>query len=931
MPGQLFPLIDAHFNEEELRTLCLMLGEDYESLGGRGKTANARELADRMRRQGRLPELLARLQQERPLVSWPELPPDTPITDPLTAYHHKLAQELAHPGKEFDGRFVQLTLLLNKGEGEFARSDTQFQDLGELLHRVQERVVVLLGRPGCGKTTLLKRRQLEYAQTPPPGQTTFFARLNTYRGDPPPDPYDWLAQAWPRQYPGLPTFDDLFAHGRFLFLLDGLNEMPHRHRDDYEERIGRWQLFLQEYAHCGNSFVISCRSLDYSASLGSEEAPALQVQVEDLNAAQIEQFLERNAPAHAGMVMQTLHRDPRQLDLYKTPLYLRLLADKVAETGQMPTGRAALFTYFVRRALRREVEPKRPLFTLPELLSPDDRQRILHNWWADDHHLPDEGLLLPQLARLAYQMQAGQPGEDKGQVSLPETKARALLPPPQAQHILDAAWQLNVLDRRLDKQEKEIAFYHQLLQEYFAARVLAQQPEPARLHVLWQADKVTPSLAEKVASLQKGEPLPPLPATGWEQTALLAAAMTPDPESFVNGLIPANLPWAARYAAAPDVAVSDGLKSRLREFLRNRVVDRNADLRARMDAAEALAELGDPRFARRSGPHGDYLRPPLAPIPAGTYPIGDDHSQWDDEKPAHTVEMAAFEMGVFPVTNAEYALFMRARGYEDEQWWQTEAAKAWWRGESTSEGRKIYYRDRREYLQDIDDEAIQSWENWTPEELEFQLWLKHSDPDELEQELEKAFPEGKVYRQPEYWDDGRFNHPARPVVGICWFEALAYCTWLSAQTGERFDLPTEVEWEAAARGKKGRAYAYGPTFDPSLCNTFETHIRRTTPVGVFPGGQTPEGVADLCGNVWEWTTTLWGSDVNTPDFKYPYVAADGRENRQDPQSRRVVRGGSWGNNRNFARAAFRNHVLPVDRLSNLGIRVVRRPPSHLDL
>lgn len=307
MPGQLFPLIDAHFNEEELRTLCLMLGLEYESLGGRGKTANARELAEQMRRQGRLPELLALLRQERPLVAWPELPPDTPPTDPLAAYHQKLAQELAAPSKEFDGRFVQLTLLLNKGEGEFARSDAQFQDLGELLNRVQERVVVLLGRPGCGKTTLLKRRQLAYAQAALPGHTTFLARLNTYRGDPPPDPYHWLAQAWPRQYPGLPAFDDLFAHGRFLLLLDGLNEMPHRHRDDYEERIGRWQLFLQEYAHGGNTFVFSCRSLDYSASLGSEETPALQVQVEDLSPDQIEQFLQRNAPAHAHMVMQALH------------------------------------------------------------------------------------------------------------------------------------------------------------------------------------------------------------------------------------------------------------------------------------------------------------------------------------------------------------------------------------------------------------------------------------------------------------------------------------------------------------------------------------------------------------------------------------------------------------------------------------------------
>ncbi len=64
-----------------------------------------------------------------------------------------------------------------------------------------------------------------------------------------------------------------------------------------------------------------------------------------------------------------------------------------------------------------------------------------------------------------------------------------------------------------------------------------------------------------------------------------------------------------------------------------------------------------------------------------------------------------------------------------------------------------------------------------------------------------------------YWDDSRFNHPAQPVVGVSWFEARAYCAWLSAQTGQAYRLPSEVEWEAAARGFESRQYAYGPDFD----------------------------------------------------------------------------------------------------------------------
>jgi hypothetical protein len=108
-----------------------------------------------------------------------------------------------------------------------------------------------------------------------------------------------------------------------------------------------------------------------------------------------------------------------------------------------------------------------------------------------------------------------------------------------------------------------------------------------------------------------------------------------------------------------------------------------------------------------------------------------------------------------------------------------------------------------------------------------------------------------------WWNDPAYNHPAQPVVGVCWHEARAYCAWLSAQTGQDYRLPSEVEWEAAARGRAGRRYAWEGDFDPSRCNSFESHVRGTTPVGVFPDGDTPQGIADMSGNVWEWTGSLY--------------------------------------------------------------------------
>lgn len=156
------------------------------------------------------------------------------------------------------------------------------------------------------------------------------------------------------------------------------------------------------------------------------------------------------------------------------------------------------------------------------------------------------------------------------------------------------------------------------------------------------------------------------------------------------------------------------------------------------------------------------------------------------------------------------------------------------------------------------------------------------------------------------------------MVGITWFEARAYCAWLAAQAGRPFRLPTEAEWEAAARGKDGRRYAYGDGFDAGLCNTFETHIRHTTPVGVFPGGETPEGLVDMTGNTWDWTSSLY--------MPYPYDAKDGREDPVTGEGRRVVRGGSWNYSQQAARAAYRGDGTPYYRHYSLGVRLACSSP-----
>jgi formylglycine-generating enzyme required for sulfatase activity/energy-coupling factor transporter ATP-binding protein EcfA2 len=171
---------------------------------------------------------------------------------------------------------------------------------------------------------------------------------------------------------------------------------------------------------------------------------------------------------------------------------------------------------------------------------------------------------------------------------------------------------------------------------------------------------------------------------------------------------------------------------------------------------------------------------------------------------------------------------------------------------------------------------------------------------------------------------GRESHP---VVKVDLNDALAYCHWLSAMTGKPITLPSEAEWEKAARGVADqRAYPWGEIFDAARCNVDESGFEGTTPVGIFLDGASPYGCLDMAGNVWEWTRSLWGKDFSKADFGYPYDPADAKREALDAGNDiwRVVRGGSWLNHLVYARCASRLRNLPGSRLGPQGFRVVLR-------
>ncbi len=192
----------------------------------------------------------------------------------------------------------------------------------------------------------------------------------------------------------------------------------------------------------------------------------------------------------------------------------------------------------------------------------------------------------------------------------------------------------------------------------------------------------------------------------------------------------------------------------------------------------------------------------------------------------------------------------------------------------------------------------------------------------------QAFIDDDGYQNLDYWTQikkpasksSRWTQINRPREIVNWFEAIAFCRWLSQRINIDVNLPTEQQWEKAARGTKALIYPWGNRYKFGYANLHETrkktgnwHLKQTSAVGHFPKGSSPESVMDMSGNVWEWCLNTYD---NTNDISI--------SDRSEP---RVLRGGSWGSGPNVAHSTDRYRLYPGGRYDNVGFRVVCSHPS----
>ncbi|MBI5305490.1 MAG: SUMF1/EgtB/PvdO family nonheme iron enzyme [Chloroflexi bacterium] len=774
------------------------------------------------------------------------------------------------------------------GAGPEARLETvPLADITEAL--AKHSAFVILGEPGAGKTTTLQKIAFEAARkllSGEPGPVPLFVRLSMQAER---TPFDFLETEW-RQRTGSDLADALSA-GRVLLLADGINELPLGPERD--KRLKAWRLFLNEYCE-SSQVVFTSREKDYDQQLNLP-----RVRVEPLDDARITDYLQRNDAQGLAAYLD----DPRSRlrEMAGNPFNLWLLTLKYKDNQTGMENRGQLLDWFVQSLLKREKDQA-------------------HSDWIHRR------VQMTALAQLAYQMQKQGQG-----LTFPFKIAEAALPttvdlagediPIRPLTLFRLARAATILDPGIDP---DIRFYHHLLQEYFAALELRRRFDASEdLGALWKCKR----LASEMPAAQVGDwdPLPEPPATGWEVTTILACGLAHAPARLIEAVRPHNPVLAGRMLDEAGMAKPDAVTKLVRADLLADLYDPAVHLRARLQAGFALGRIGDPRFEPQMLNGVKVIVPTMVRVPAGKYVIGDDASQYDDEKPQHEIELPAFEIGKWSVTNAEYACFIDASGYKDERYWKTDLAKRWLRGEDVTGGQFASWLRLWKALQETPNwkEQLERTGSYSPEQLKTYEQVAGLSEEELKTELGKSLS-NKSREQPQWWNDAQYNNPAQPVVGITWFEANAYCAWLSEMTAREYRLPSEVEWEAAAcglpspsqgegLGMRVRTYPWGDDWDAACANTIEGRVMRPSPVGAYraAGGVGECGAEDQSGNTWDWMSTQYRD--------YPYQAED-REN-PEAEGERVVRGGSWLNVAFAARWAIRDRLVPDNFTNNLGFRL----------
>lgn len=816
----------------------------------------------------------------------------TPVQPPQWRRHvlRHLGDRPTLPGDDWAGRdaaeavYVPLsTTWSSRGEQQWQGPGTRpkRRKLADLLTHPDHHYLLVKGGPGSGKSTFARASTV--ASLANPSQLTLYLELRDLGGwlanrpeDSASSLLDWAAAALEAHGLGESALKAWLGFGRTTWMLDGLDEIT-----DVRLRVRAAALierFAAQVTATRDRVIVTSRphAVEDPAVRDALRVGGAAAEVAALNREEILDFLTRwyaarpqasrgSDPAHAAeQLFKHLLSAPQLLELSGSPLLLAVTAALYVQRGRLPERRVELLEWTTHALIDRRFGPGAGG---SRARTAKVRQALM----AISLRMMNQGALRT--------IGDGELRELIGQTWPPAPDA----PRPDSVELELLAMNLESHSGLLvvEAHPPRCRFTHFVYQEFLAARAIAETEDPAAIlrprfgDVAWR--EVILMTTEYLGATHRTRLIGLVSAlarwAGEEEDACgrLGLAL----HALLNTQLDILPPDELAYLCLAAASALDGRDSK-------------SSALQRIELGILLGRIGDPRLGLSKETRWVHQA-------GGTFWEGSDTGR-GSEKPRREARIEhPFFFGKYPITNAEFEGFVRAGGYK------ALGLRRWW----SAEGREVW----RAFTSDQAHPA-----------MAFVL-SKHP---------------GQLSDKPYGWSNPRWDEPNQPVVGVSFYEAEAFCRWLNScwekqrppwlAQGLEARLPNQWEWEVVAAGIAGRTYPWGdtPAPGPELAN-FSAQWGRTTPVGTFPEGATPEGVMDLAGNVWEWCQD------RCVDPARPQAAQGAQTPAAAGESvlyGRVIRGGSWATDAHALRSCCQEAMSAGYRNLDVGFRIVLGLPGR---
>lgn len=677
-------------------------------------------------------------------------------------------------------------------------------------------------------------------------------------------------------------FDELSANG-ILLLVDGLDELDIH---DRKELLNILNVFCE---NPDNVVIATIRKeVLVEDSWINEISGFQQITLAEFNREQVENYIykwkkynnieKHNKSQSIDQIVKTIFENPYLKELATNPLFLTLMMLISDKDGAFPNSRTRVYEEAIKL--------------------------IVGRWNEESFESLEETLKIREaLEKAAFDGLNNLIGQNKcsGDVSAYISDAFTKLFPEKkiAKYIKSVSEKTGII---IQTESMKYTFALQSFMEYFAASYISKKldtvtfiEEHKEKLISWQ--EVIVFSVTRIALEHIGM-----------ATAILFKLVKTDYQSknkiepqkiLISGIITQELLCES---TDHDVIM---FKKRIMSWLKRYVCDKSIAYRLRFEIGNVLGRLGDDRLGIGiriiSGvkyPDIKWIR-----IQGGNSEFGSPQGHINK---VHFKRLDDYLISMYPITNKQFSLFVE-NGYAKKEYWTNEGW-AWVNGEDE------FYFEKESVGRYTEDRKKQ-----------YDLWLKSRVT--------------KRRKEPFWWQDYPWNILNRPVVGVTWYEAIAYCNWLNIECRNQLNgilsdseianakicLPTLEEWEKAARGPKCTKYPWGNKLDKKkLRGNFDiSDLNETCAVGIFSEGKSGYGLCDMAGNVYEW--------ISTGVVQIDEQSWERKPENLEAKYERLVKGGSWNLEYERAKAAYDEWDYPIIFDQNTGFRpIIRLKRSNHD-